>query len=147
MAAKKDWRMRLRQSRSLLYLVLSVGLVGVLINLLSSYLVEALGTTPWRILQLVLGVAVVALALWAILRLAGEQAPLEIVPQEEKAPRFPGLVALVGPGKEGVDPMEQAASVALRHHLAPEGPGELLRAAWLVTSRGERGGVPARAAP
>jgi len=37
--------------------------------------------------------------------------------------------------------MKQAAAVALEHHLAAEGPGEPLRVAWLITGRGEGGGV------
>ena len=138
---KKGWRSLVRRQRRVLYLILTILLVNLIVNLLSSWLVEALGSTPWRILQMALGVAVVALAIWAVLRLADEQAPVQIVPHEERSPRSPGLLALVGPGREGSDPLDQAAGIALRHHLAPEGPGEPLRTAWLVTGRGERGGV------
>ena len=136
------WRERLREQRALLRLIISGLLVQVIINLLSSWLEKLVGPTPGRILQLVIGLCIAALVLWAVLRLLGREPAVEIVPKEEKAHRFPGLIALVGPGREGKDPMKQAAVVAIEHHLAPEGPGESLRNVWLVTGRGERGGVP-----
>ncbi len=131
----------LRPHRNWMFLLVTGLLVQVLINLLSSWLEMVLGPTPGRVLQLLVGLGVLALVLWIVVQLLGRQPPVEIVPQEEKAPRFPGLIALVGPGRPDKDPMQQAAGVALEHHLMPEGPGEPLRVAWLVTSRGERGGV------
>ena len=136
-----NWQHRLRQQRTLLRLIVTGLLVQVIINLLSSWLELVLGQTPGRVLQAVVGLAAVALVLWAVVRLLGREPLKEIVPEEEKAPRFPGLIALVGPGRRGADPMEQAAGIALEHHLAAEGPGEPLRVAWLVTGRGEGGGV------
>ena len=136
-----SWRQRLRQQGTLLRLIVSGLLLQVIINLLSSWLAMVLGPRPGRVLQLVVGLCLVALVLWAVVQLLSREPPREIVPQEEKSPRFPGLVVLVGPGREGKDPMKQAAGVALEHHLATDGPGEPLRVAWLVTSRGEGGGV------
>jgi hypothetical protein len=134
---------RLRRHRGLLALLVTGLLVQVLINLLSSWLEQTMGETPAKILILIVAVGAAALVLWAVLQLLGREPPVEIVPEEEKAPRFPGLVALVGPGRAGADPMKQAAAVALEHHLTDKGPGEPLQVAWLVTSRGERGGVAA----
>jgi hypothetical protein len=135
------WRQRLRQQRYWLYIVVTGLLVQVLINLLSSWLEKTLGETPGKALVLIIIIGAAALVLWAIFRFLDQAPAVEIVPREEKAPRFSGLVALVGPGRPDRDPMQQAAGVALAHHLAGEGPGESLRAAWLVTSRGEGGGV------
>ncbi len=135
------WRQRLYRQRYLLSLIVTGLLAQVLINLLSSWLEQTLGSTPGKVFALIVVLGAAALALWAAFRLLDRQPPLEIVPHEEKAPRFPGLIALVGPGRGDRDPLEQAANVALTHHLAGDGPGEPLKVAWLVTSRGEGGGV------
>ena len=142
MKHRLPWRLLLPQ-RKLLYLLATGVLLQVVINLLSSWLQAVLGETPGRIFVLIVFVGAAALAVWAFVRLLDRAAPQEIVPHEEKAPRFAGLIALVGPrGRDG-DPLRQAAGVALEHHLAAAGPGEPLRVAWLVTSRGEGGAVHA----
>lgn len=136
-----SWRARLRTQRGLLRLIVTGVLVQVIVDLLSSWLEMLVGPTPGRLLQLAIGLCLAGLILWALFRLLGQESAREIVPREEKAPRFAGLIALLGPGRAGRDPLQQAAAVALEHHLAPEGPGEPLQAAWLITGRGERGGV------
>ncbi len=126
----------LQRYRDLILLFISGVLLQLLVNLTSAWLEMTVGTTPGRILQLVVSLLILTVVLALAVRIMGRRRPMVIVPPEERPPRFPGLIALVGPGRPGADPLQQAARVALEHHLKEEGPGEKLRVAWLVTSIG-----------
>lgn len=131
----------LQRYRELILVFISGVLLQLLVNLTSSWLEMTVGATPGRILQLVVSVLILTVMLLLAVRVLGRRPPMVILPREEQSPRFPGLIALVGPGRRGEDPLQQAARVALEHHLAPDGPGEPLRVAWLVASRGESADV------
>ncbi len=124
------------RQRNLILLFISGVLLQVLVNLISDWLQVTLGPTPGQTLHLILSLLIVIGILALAVHLLGRPRPMVIVPPEDRPPRFPGLIALVGPGRPGTDPLDQAARVALEHHLRDEGPGEKLRVAWLVTSVG-----------
>jgi hypothetical protein len=130
----------LRRRRQLLVVFLSGLLVPLIINLLSSWLEATVGPTPYRLAQiLVVGVALVLLFGLAFVAL-GKEAPLQVVAEERRPPRYPGLIALVSKRLEGRTP---AHEVAIRYHLDDQQErGEPLRVCWLVATEGAEGTVP-----
>ena len=127
-------------------LVLAGGLLLPLItDLGASWLERTFGQTPANLIRLVAVLGGLALVLWVLaILLRGKPEPVTLVPRDARPPRLPGLVALVGPGREGEkpNPLEQAAAKAIEYHLAHREGEEGLKVCWLIASSGEGGGVP-----
>jgi hypothetical protein len=67
---------------------------------------------------------------------------LELVPEEERPPRYPGLIVLVGAGRKYVSPEELSHNPAIEYHLDRGGAGgEPLRVCWLIATAGTNGSV------
>lgn len=134
---------RLRRHRYLVILLLSGLLVPLTTNLGSSWLETTLGQTSNRLLQLLaLGVALVV-GLWVLNLALDREEPVELVPEEERPPRYPGLIVLVGTGRKGAGPEELSHQPAIEYHLEREEAGsEPLRVCWLIATGGLMGSVP-----
>lgn len=132
----------LRRHRNLILLLIS-GLVALLTELAGSWLDTTLGRAPSQLIRLLAIGALLAVALWAFYLALGKRPSLELVPQEERPSRFPGLIVLVGPGRAGADPDSLSHNPAIEYHLdCEEAGGEPLRVCWLITTAGEQGGLP-----
>jgi hypothetical protein len=118
-------------------------LVPLATELAGSWLETTLGRTPSQLIQLLsIGVAL-AVGLWVLYLALGKRPPLELVPEEERPPRFPGLIVLVGPGREGADPTSLSHNPAIEYHLGcEEAGGAPLRVCWLIATAGEKGSLP-----
>ena len=125
---------RIRRYRGQILVVLSAFIIPLLTNLFSTWLEKTFGETPARLAQLVaIGVAAaVALGVlyWALGQERREWVP---VPIEQQPPRFPGLIVLVGPGREGEDPLRGPCGPAIEYHLPT------LRICWMLISEGGKG--------
>ncbi|MDY6877937.1 MAG: hypothetical protein SWK90_17280 [Chloroflexota bacterium] len=133
----------LRRHRYLVFLLVSGLLVPLVTELAGSWLEATIGRTPSRLIQLLAICVALAVALWALYLALGKQKPLELVPREQRPTRFPGLIVLIGPGKEGADPQSLSHNPAIEYHLSrEEAGGEPLRACWLIATAGEKGSVP-----
>ena len=134
---------RLRRHRNLVLVFVSGLLVPLVTELSSSWLQATFGQTPGRLLQLLaIGVAL-TVGLWVLYRVLGAGEPLELVPEEARPPRFPGLIVLVGPGRRDAKPNELSHNAAIEYHLtSEEAGGEPLRVCWLVATAGVTGSVP-----
>jgi len=133
----------LRRQRYLVLLLVSGLLVPLLTELAGSWLEATLGRTPNQLIQLLAICVALAVSLWALYLALGRQKPLELVPREQRPSRFPGLIVLVGPGKEGADPKKLSHNPAIEYHLShDEAGGEPLRVCWLVATAGEKGSMP-----
>ena len=118
----------------LLTFLLSVILIGIIVNLLSSLLESVFGGTLQGLLTLILIGIFVAILLgilvWALGRETHRWVPL---PREMQAKPHAGLIALVGPGPQMTfiaKPQECPAASAIRYHLQQ---GALKRV-WLIAS-------------
>ncbi|MCP4516379.1 MAG: hypothetical protein GY824_14265, partial [Delftia sp.] len=130
----------LRRHRNLVLLLISGLLVPLITDLASAWLQRTLGQTPAQSLQLLALLLGALLALSALaLALRDEPEAVALVSRDAQPPRCQGLIALVGPGRPGDDPMRQAAVRAIEYHL---GDDETLRVCWLIASSGEGGSVP-----
>lgn len=132
----------LRRHRNLVLLLASGLLMPLVTELTSSWLEATIGRTPGHLLQLLaIGVAL-AVGMWVLYLALGRQPSQELVPEEERPPRFPGLIVLVGPGRREADPDSLSHNLAIEYHLTCEGAGgEPLRVCWLIATAGERGSV------
>lgn len=110
-------------------------LLGVLLptltNLVSEWLELSWG--PLRALFLALALVAAVGVVYFTLDRVGKFRP-EIVPRSKQAPRFPGLIQLVGPGQRGRNPLEGPNVAAMDWHLRPDGEGSPLRVCWLIAS-------------
>lgn len=113
---------------------LSVVLLGVLINLVSALLEIIVGSSPQRLLLLVIGLVLAVILLYALLqRMARETRRWLPLPREMAAQPRPGLIVLVGPGPNQIfiqNPAESPAAAAIRYHLQ----GKQLKHVWLIAS-------------
>ena len=133
----------LRRQRYLVLLLVSGLLVPLVTELAGSWLEATIGRTPSQLIQLLAICVALAVALWALYLALGKQEPLELVPKEQRPTRFPGLIVLIGPGREGTDPKSLSHNPAIEYHLSrEEAGGEPLRACWLIATAGEKGSVP-----
>jgi hypothetical protein len=133
----------LRRHRNLVLLLLTGLLVPLVAELSSSWLQARFGQTPSHLLQLFAIVTGIAVSLWVFYRVLGSAEAVELVPEEARPPRFPGLIVLVGTGKKGARPEGLSHNVAIEYHLdCEEAGGEALRVCWLIASAGEMGSVP-----
>ncbi|MFQ6102121.1 MAG: hypothetical protein ACE5OS_12930 [Anaerolineae bacterium] len=134
---------RLRHHRNLVLVFVSGLLVPLVTELSGSWLQATFGQTPGRLMQLLaIGVAL-AVGLWVLYRVLGAGEPLELVPEEARPPRFPGLIVLVGPGRKGANRDELSHNAAIEYHLSQEeAGGEPLRVCWLIATAGVTGSVP-----
>ena len=133
----------LRRHRNLVLLLASGLLVPLITNLASSWLEITIGQTPNRLMQLLaIGIAL-AVGLWVLLLALGRQGTLELVPEEKRPPRFPGLIVLVGIGRKDVEPEKLSHNPAIEYHLdCEEAGGEPVRVCWLIATGGVKGSVP-----
>ena len=133
----------LRRHRNLVLLLISGLLVPLFTNLASSWLEMTIGRTPNRLMQLLaIGIAL-AVGLWVLLLALGRQGTLELVPEEKRPPRFPGLIVLVGIGRKDVEPEKLSHNPAIEYHLdCEEAGGEPVRVCWLIATGGVKGSVP-----
>jgi hypothetical protein len=133
----------LRRHRNLVLLLVSGLLVPLFTNMASSWLEMTIGRTPNRLMQLLaIGVALIV-GLWVLHLALGRQEPLELVPEEERPPRHPGLIVLVGIGRKDTKPEELSHNLAIEYHLScEEAGGDALRVCWLIATSGVRGSVP-----
>jgi hypothetical protein len=109
--------------------LLGVGVVG---NLVAALVTVLTGTSVWALILSTVSILVLLAAVWAISR----RSDLVLVPKEQRPDQHPGLIVLVGTGREGEDPMKQSAGVAIEHHRPA------LKVCWLIASRGEKGSLP-----
>ncbi len=137
------WQDRLRRHRNLVLLLISGLLAPLITNLASSWLEMTIGRTPNRLMQLLaIGVALIV-GLWVLHLVLGKQEPLELVPEEERPPAFPGLIVLVGTGRKDTNPEKLSHNQAVEYHLTcEEAGGETLRVCWLIATGGVKGSVP-----
>jgi hypothetical protein len=134
---------RLRRHRHPVLLFISGLLVPLVTELSSSWLQTTFGQTPGRLLQLFAVVVALTVGLWVLYQVLGVEEALELVPEEARPPRFPGLIVLVGPGRKGGKPGELSHNAAIEYHLtSEEAGGESLRVCWLVATAGVTGSVP-----
>lgn len=133
----------LRRHRNLVILLVSGLLAPLLTNLASSWLEMTIGRTPNRLMQLLaVGVALIV-GLWVLHLALGRREPLELVAEEERPPRYPGLIVLVGTGRKDAEPDELSHNLAIEYHLnCEEADGDVLRVCWLIATSGVRGSVP-----
>ena len=137
MARFVEW---LRRNQNVVFVTLTGFLVPVITDLLSSWLQGVFGQTPTQVIKLLAVLAGLSILLWGLaLILRKKSEPVNLVPREAQPPRCKGLIALVGPGRPGADPMDQSAVKAIEYHLADDGP---LQVCWLIASAGAKGGVP-----
>jgi hypothetical protein len=132
----------IRRHSHLVMLLITGLLVPLITELAASWLQETLGSTPARLIQILAGLVAVAVVLW-VLYLALNRRPemVELVPEEERPARFPGLIVLVGTRKDK-DPDELSHTPAIVYHLEQEDAGgEPLRACWLIASGGVGGSL------
>jgi len=134
---------RLRRHRNLVLLFISALLLPLITELASSWLELTIGQTPNRLMQLLaIGIALAA-GLSMLLMALGKQEPLELVPEEERPPCFPGLIVLVGVGRRDVKPEKLSHNSAIEYHLdCEEAGGEPVRVCWLIATGGVKGSVP-----
>ena len=133
----------LRRHRNLVLVFISALLLPLITNLASSWLELTIGQTPNRLTQLLAAGIALAVGLSVLLRVLGKQEPLELVPEEERPPRFPGLIVLVGVGRKDVEPEKLSHNSAIEHHLdCEEAGGEPVRVCWLIATGGVKGSVP-----
>lgn len=130
---------RFYQYRAWIGGVLAGFLIPVGVNLVSTLLEITWGPLP--ALGWTAGAAVAVWTAYMGLSRAGRFRPA-LIPEEKQAPRFPGLILLVGPGREGRDPLEGPNVPALEWHLRPVGKGRPLQVCWLVATGGPQGGIP-----
>jgi hypothetical protein len=134
----------LRRRRNLVVVFISGLLVPLLTNLASSWLAKAVGETPAALLQLLAVCIALTVGLWVLTRIIGKQTPVELVPEERRPPRFPGLIVLVGKRGKDREPEKLSHEAAIRYHLAQEAAGgEPLRVCWLIATAGKDGSVQA----
>lgn len=132
---------RLLRARRQVILVFITGLlIPLSINLLSAWLQSSFGYTTNRLLQ-VIGLAILfVLGLWFVVIILGKEPPVELVPEEQRPARYPGLIALVSKRNNDRLPPHE---IAMRYHLDEKAStGEPLRICWLVATSGEQGTVP-----
>ncbi|GAB4458748.1 MAG: hypothetical protein OHK0041_23440 [Anaerolineales bacterium] len=126
-------RHRLTLLASLTFLV-SVILVGVITNLFSTILEIWFGQTPQRLLALVLGLVLLTLLAYGLIRLLSRETYRWLpLPREMHAHPHPVSIALVGPGPRRIylnEPEKAPAAAAIRYHL---GLGTL-KQVWLIAS-------------
>ena len=137
------WQDRLRRHRNLVLLFISALLVPLITNLASSWLELTIGRTPNRLMQLLaIGVALIV-GLWVLHLALEKREPLELVPEEERPPRFSGLIVLVGTGRKDIKPEKLSHNPAIEYHLdCEEAGGESVRVCWLIATGGVKGSVP-----
>lgn len=120
---------RMRRYRGLILLVLSGFIVPLLTNLFSGWLEKSVGETPTRMAQLVaIGVAATVALGGLYLALSRERREWVLVPKEKRPPQFPGLIVLVGPGREEEDPLQGPCGPAIEYHLPT------LKFCWMIAS-------------
>ncbi|MGC8857005.1 MAG: hypothetical protein ACP5QU_09410 [Anaerolineae bacterium] len=114
--------------------LVSVILLGVITNLLSTLLEIWFGQTPQRLLALVLGLVLLTLLAYWLIRLWSRETHRWLpLPREMHARPHPVLIALVGPGPQKkflTTPEESPAAAAIRYHA---GLGTL-KQVWLIAS-------------
>jgi hypothetical protein len=133
----------LRRHRNLVLLLISGLLVPLVTELTGSWLEVTLGRTSSQLIQLLAFGVALAVGLWVLYLALGRQPPLVLVPKEQRPTRFPGLIALIGPGREGEDPKRLSHNPAIEYHLShEEAGGEPLRVCWLIATAGESGSLP-----
>jgi len=133
---------RIRRHRNLLWLAVSALLIPLLQDLAGNWLTATFGETPARILQIFSALVLVAFLIWLLYATLGKEAPIEIVAEERRPPRHPGLITLVS-HKSPVQERLPAHEFALRYHLAEEAAGgDALRHCWLLATGGASGTVP-----
>jgi len=106
-------------------------LIPVFTDLVSSWLKITWG--PLIPLAWAAGIVVALGAVYVGVSRAGKFRPA-LVPEEKQAPRFAGLIQLVGPGKRGKDPLEGSNIPAIEWHLRPNGEVSPLQVCWLIAS-------------
>jgi len=119
---------------TVLTFLLSVVLLGVLVNLISTLLEMLFGSTPQRLSMLVVGLILVALLLYGVIWLLSRETNRWLpLPRELQARPHAGLIALVGPGPNRIflsRPEESPAAAAIRYHLEKG----TLKHVWLIAS-------------
>ncbi len=132
---------RMLRARRKIILVFITGLfIPVSINLLSAWLQSSFGYTANRLLQVTGLTILVVLGLFFVVVVLGKEPPVELVPEEKRPIRYPGLIVLVSRRNSERIP---AHEIALRYHADETGSGgEQLRACWLIATSGEQGTVP-----
>jgi hypothetical protein len=112
-------------------LVTLMGL-GVVGNLVAAVVTVLMGNSLWALGLSAVSILVLLAAIWAVSR----SPDLVLVPNDRQPEAHPGLIVLVGTGRPGEDPLEQAAGDAIRHHEAT------LQTCWLIASGGKDGSLP-----
>jgi hypothetical protein len=120
-----------RRNANLAVAFISGFLLPVATNLASSWLEQAIGENPARLIQLVALLLAATIGLWVLARVVSlDRRHWVIVEREQQPEPMPGLIVLLGPGREGQDPLKTAAVPAIQHHLA----GGALKVCWLLYS-------------
>lgn len=134
--------MSVRRYRNLVLLFISGLLLPLVTNLASAWLEKTVGATPSRLLQLLAILIAVVVGLWVLAIILGKPRPVELVPQELRPPRYPGLIVLVGKGRSDAKPDELSHLPAIEYHLArQEAGGDPLRVCWLIATAGKDGSM------
>ncbi len=127
---------RLQRHRELVLFFISALLLPIFLDLISEWLQTVLGETPAQLLQIAGIIAALLAGLLILYKALGTTEALQLVPEEERPPRFPGLILLVGRGNEEV------YATAIEYHLrGQEGEGEGLRVCWLIATDGLDGSI------
>lgn len=102
-------------------------LIPLLVNFLSSWL-----ELQWGILYLVTIFIVLGIGSWAIYQISEPQPILQrrAVPKQ-KPPRYPGLIVLVGTGRNDTKGQKPSHEVAIEYHMGAM--ADLV--CWLITSK------------
>lgn len=139
---KSQWE-QVRRYRNLVLVFISGLLLPLVTNLTSAWLEKTVGATPSRLLQLLAFLIAIGVGLWVLATILGKPRPVEVVPQELRPPRFPGLIVLVGKGRADAKPDELSHLPAIEYHLARDEAGsKTLRVCWLIATAGKDGSVP-----
>lgn len=125
-----------RKQPGLLLLSITVILIPILTNLLSTLLVEVIGKTPTQILQLIVILVLVMTLVWIFSRFLRQKAKIWVPVQRELQPGPAiGLIVLVGPGGAQRDPLAGSEGPAIEYHLGSDPDHPILKECWLVSSK------------
>lgn len=114
--------------------LVSVVLLGVITDLLGTLLELWFGQTPQRLLALVLGLVILTILAYGLIRLLSRETHRFLpLPREMHAHPHPVLIALIGPGPKRMylsEPEKAPAAAAIRYHLGLA----TLKQVWLIAS-------------
>lgn len=114
---------------------------GVIGNLVAGLIGLVSGTSAWQLGLWIVSILVLLAVAWRAYLARSIPSPLVLVAEEQRPPKYRGLIVLVGTGRPDEDPFAQAAWATIKYHLT-DGQGVGLQHCWLIASEGVGGSLP-----